>query len=120
MNLPIIYIQLSLPDCRFKIGITGRGLMRRSRNIWESTPGLQFPIFFAVVPFPSLIERAMHVHFRFNHAPKRRGSGKTEWFRCGFLGVTLLEALAMLSAIWVVEGFMLFAVWKYYNNALSL
>ena len=87
--------------------------MRRSRNIWESTPGLQFPIFFAVVPFPSLIERAMHVHFRFNHAPKRQGSGKTEWFKCGFLGLNMIEALAMLAAIWVVEGFVIWYIIKH-------
>ena len=104
MNLPILYIQLSLPACRFKIGITGRGLMKRSRAIWKSTPGLQFPIFFVVTPFPAMVESALHRHFAAYRAPKQQGSGRTEWFKCGLFGIVLIEAIAIYAAIWVVQG----------------
>ena len=106
MSLPVLYLQLSLSlrtGLRFKIGITRRGMMKRSRNIWRSTEGLQFPVFFCIVPFVRTVERWMHRQFSHCHAPLRTGSGKTEWFRAGVLGLNLLTALVYYLAIWTVE-----------------
>jgi hypothetical protein len=115
MNLPILYLQLSFAlrtGVRFKIGITRRGMMRRSRNIWKSTPGVQFPVFFCVVPFVGAVEKWMHGQFAYCHAPQRRGSGRTEWFRAGFLGLNLWVALAYYLAVWVVEGLGAWWAWN--------
>lgn len=109
--LPILYLQISLPDFRFKIGITNRGLGKRSRNIAETTPGLQMPVFFCVVPFPAMFERALHRHFAYCHAPKRRGSGKTEWFGFGLFGLNFVGVLGFYACIWVVEALIVWWVW---------
>ena len=101
----ILYLQIHLAlRPRFKIGITRRSLKGRSRNIAETTPGLQLPIFFCIVPFPAFWEGKMHRYFSYCHAPLRRGSGRTEWFSVGLLGVNLWTALLFYTTFWVVEG----------------
>lgn len=110
--LPILYIQVSLPDFRFKIGITNRGLGKRSQNIAETTPGLQMPVSFCVVPLPAVFERALHRHFSFCHAPKASGSGRTEWFGFGLFGLNFVEAIAFYGAIWTVEVLVMWWAWK--------
>jgi len=120
MNLPILYLQLSFAlrtGVRFKIGITRRGMMKRSRNIWKSTPGLQFPVFFCVVPFVCRVEKWMHRQFDYCRAPKPTGSGKTEWFRAGFLGLNLWQALAYYLTVWVME---VLGVWWAWNKIIHL
>lgn len=101
----ILYLQLHLAlRPRFKIGITRRSLKGRSRNIAETTPGLQLPIFFCIVPFPAYWEGKMHRYFSYCHAPLKRGSGRTEWFSVGLLGVNLWTVLTFYATIWVMEA----------------
>lgn len=117
--LPIVYIQLHYRfpfETRWKCGITNRGLMSRSRNIWKSTPGVQFPVFFVVVPFPARFEKWLHRHFDYCHRPLKQGSGRTEWFDMGVLGLNLLSALAMYAALWVVQGLLLWWVYVHFGR----
>lgn len=121
MNLPILYLQVSVHFewkfpfifFRFKCGITNRGLRSRSRNIAETTPGWQRPIFFCIVPEPRYWEKKFHGMFSHCHAPMREGSGKTEWYAFGFCGVYLFEILMYYLAIWVVEFLILYKLIKF-------
>ena len=113
----ILYIQLSITPLpvRFKIGITRRSWKKRSANIAKTTPGLQFPLpFFAVVPFPAFWEGMLHSYFDYCHAPMRRGSGKTEWFRVGLLGINLLQAVAFYAALMLTEIGIIFLTFKHF------
>ncbi len=113
----ILYIQLSITPLpiRFKIGITRRSWKKRSANIAKTTPGLQFPLpFFVIVPFPAFWEGLLHRHFAHCHAPMRRGSGKTEWFRVGLLGCNLWEAIAFYLALMGLEVGAVFLAWKHF------
>ena len=115
--LPILYLQLSAAltrtPLRFKIGITNRGLGKRSRNIADSTPGIQFPIFFCIVPAPAVFEGALHRLFSDSHAPMRRGSGRTEWFDVGLFGCNLFAALSIYALIWAIEALLIFQIYNY-------
>lgn len=122
MNLPILYLQVSVHFewrfpfifFRFKCGITNRGLKKRSKNIAETTPGKQLPVFFCVIPYPKYWETRMHKHFEFCHAPMKEGSGKTEWFSFGILGLNFLEILTFYIFIWVAEGLIIWWVVKHF------
>jgi hypothetical protein len=111
----IIYIKLNLSlfRPRFKIGVARLGRRnRRWKEIQRSTPGLQVPAFFVVVLFPYTVERALHILFASDRAPLRYGSGKTEWFRFGLLGVNFLTVIGFMCAVWVGWGMILFALLK--------
>lgn len=124
MNLPILYLQASIHFewkwpfvfFRFKCGITNRGLKKRSKNIAETTPGRQFPVFFCVIPYPKYWETRMHRWFDHCHAPMKEGSGKTEWFKVGFLGFYFLEILAYYAFVWVVEAVVIWLIVRHIVN----
>jgi len=121
VNLPILYLQLSIHFewkfpfifFRFKCGITNRGLKKRSKNIADTTPGKQFPVFFVIVPYPGFWETRMHQWFAHCHAPMKTGSGKTEWFKMGFLGFYFWEILMYYCFIWVWEAVFIYLIVRY-------
>jgi hypothetical protein len=103
----IIYLKLnlSLLRPRFKVGIARLGRRaKRWREIQHSTPGRQVGLFFAPVLFPNLVEKFLHSALRDGRAPLRVGSGRTEWFRLGFLGWRLLFAGGVLCGAWAGWG----------------
>lgn len=106
----LIYIILSprLAGSRFKVGVTGIGRREvRMKTIDRTTPGVQIPLFFAPVLFPYTLERALHQILASDHRPYKIGSGRTEWFRVGFLFGNVLFIWSILVGwwlIWVLAG----------------
>jgi hypothetical protein len=103
----IIYIKLnlSLLRPRFKVGVARLGRRaKRWREIQHTTPGIQIGIFFAPVLFYEHVELWLKRTLRSGRAPLRIGSGRTEWFRLGFLGWRLLFAVGVLCGAWAGWG----------------
>lgn len=111
----LIYIVLSprLAGSRFKVGVTGIGRREvRMKTIDRTTPGLQIPLFFAPVLFPYAWEHALHQMLASDHRPYRVGSGRTEWFRVGFLFGNVLFIGSILVGWWLVWALALLFTWK--------
>jgi len=99
----IIYIKLNLSILRprFKVGIARIGRRaKRWKEVQRSTPGLQVGIFFAPVLFHEQVELWLKRTLRSGRAPLRIGSGRTEWFRLGFLAWRLWFAVGVLAGAW--------------------
>ena len=113
----IIYLKLnlSLLRPRFKVGIARLGRRaKRWREVQRTTPGIQAGLFFAPVLFPYLLEKWLHSALRDGRAPLRIGSGRTEWFRLGFLGWRLWFAVGVLAGAWAGwAGVVYYLITKY-------
>lgn len=111
----LIYIVLAprLAGSRFKVGVTGIGRRRvRMRSIQRTTPGIQIPVFFALVFFPYAWETTLHRILESDHRPYRIGSGRTEWFRVGLLWSNVIFVASLMVGLWLLWALAGLFIWK--------
>lgn len=70
----------------YKIGISN-GVKRRQRQIDDSMPGGINTLFFLPMRNARRVEKRLHGLHRSIHAPRKSGSGRTEWFDPGATSV---------------------------------
>lgn len=108
-NGHFLYLFVNLPFVWWvKIGITGRSVARRARQVDKAAPGIPFPIGFMFWPFFARpVEKALHSFLSPLNARYYRGDGSTEWF----WALAAPVYWAVMAVNWA--GWGLFLVWAW-------